>query len=43
MVAPLDPDQRLVVYTVEADSPTARVLPLLASWGAPETAVARER
>ncbi|GAB3451953.1 helix-turn-helix transcriptional regulator [Kineococcus endophyticus] len=43
VVAPLDPDQRLVVYTVEADSPTARVLPLLASWGAPETAVARER
>ena len=33
VVAPLDPDQRLVVYTVEAGSPTARVLPLLASWG----------
>ena len=27
-----DPDQRLVVYTAEPDSPTARVLPLLASW-----------
>jgi transcriptional regulator with XRE-family HTH domain len=39
VVAPLDPDQRLVVYTVEADSPTARVLPLLASWGAPEAVV----
>nr|WP_281372788.1 helix-turn-helix transcriptional regulator [Kineococcus aurantiacus] len=32
VVGPHDPDQRLVVYTVEADSPTARVLPLLASW-----------
>jgi transcription regulator MmyB-like protein len=28
------PDQRLVVYTVAADSPTAGVLPLLSSWGA---------
>ena len=27
-----DPEQRLVVYTVEPDSPTARVLPMLASW-----------
>jgi transcriptional regulator with XRE-family HTH domain len=26
------PDQRLVVYTVEPDSPTARMLPLIASW-----------
>ena len=32
VVAPNDPDQRLVVYTVEPDSPTARVLPLLANW-----------
>lgn len=31
---PHDPEQRLVVYTVEPDSPTARVLPLLAGWGA---------
>lgn len=30
--APHDPDQRLVVYTAEPDSPTARVLPLLAGW-----------
>ncbi|MEZ0491514.1 helix-turn-helix transcriptional regulator [Kineococcus sp. TBRC 1896] len=42
VVAPLDPDQRLVVYTVEAGSPTARVLPLLASWDASGTAVVRE-
>ncbi|GGJ59827.1 hypothetical protein GCM10010121_083080 [Streptomyces brasiliensis] len=32
--APHEPDQRLVVYTTEPDSPTARVLPLLASWNA---------
>ncbi|WP_432543505.1 helix-turn-helix transcriptional regulator [Kineococcus sp. SYSU DK002] len=32
VVGPHDPEQRLVVYTVEPDSPTARVLPLLASW-----------
>lgn len=30
--APYEPDQHLVVYTVQPDSPTARVLPLLASW-----------
>ena len=34
VVGPHDPEQRLVVYTVEPDSPTARVLPLLASWTA---------
>jgi len=34
VVAPHDPDQRLVVYTVGPDSPTARVLPLLGSWEA---------
>ncbi|AGZ40878.1 helix-turn-helix transcriptional regulator [Actinoplanes friuliensis] len=28
------PDQRLVVYTVAPDSPTADVLPLLSGWGA---------
>ena len=32
--APHEPDQRLVIYTTEPDSPTARVLPLLASWNA---------
>lgn len=31
---PHDPDQRLVVYTVELDSATEKVLPLLAGWGA---------
>lgn len=30
--APHEPDQRLVVYTAQPDSPTARVLPILASW-----------
>jgi hypothetical protein len=29
---PRDPDQRLVIYTVEPGSPTAQVLPILASW-----------
>lgn len=38
VVGPNDPEQRLVVYTAEPDSPTARVLPLLASW---DTAAAR--
>ncbi|WP_432491012.1 helix-turn-helix transcriptional regulator [Kineococcus gypseus] len=32
LVSPHDPDQSLIVYTVEPDSPTARVLPVLASW-----------
>ncbi|MCO8271829.1 helix-turn-helix transcriptional regulator [Actinoplanes sp. TRM 88003] len=32
VTAPHDPDQVLVVYTVEPDSHTARALPLLASW-----------
>ena len=27
-----EPDQRLAIYTVEPDSPTARVLPILSSW-----------
>jgi transcriptional regulator with XRE-family HTH domain len=35
VTAPHEPDQTLVVYTVEPDSPTARLLPLLASWHAP--------
>ena len=30
--APQEPDQRLVVYTAQPDSATARVLPILASW-----------
>ncbi|MFB7290651.1 helix-turn-helix transcriptional regulator [Actinacidiphila glaucinigra] len=30
--APNEPDQRLVVYTADPDSTTARVLPMLASW-----------
>ncbi|MGW3691893.1 MmyB family transcriptional regulator [Streptomyces sp. NPDC005125] len=32
--APHEPDQRLIVYTAEPDSPTARLLPILASWNA---------
>jgi hypothetical protein len=32
ITGPQDPDQRLVVYTCEPDSPTARTLPLLARW-----------
>ncbi|MEU1623384.1 helix-turn-helix transcriptional regulator [Streptomyces sp. NPDC005722] len=32
--APHEPDQRLVVYTAEPDSSTARVLPILAGWNA---------
>ena len=34
VVVPHDAEQRLVIYTVEPDSPTARMLPLLASWAA---------
>lgn len=37
LVGPHDPDQRLVVYTVEPGSATARTLPLLASWTADPT------
>ena len=32
VLAPHEPDQHLVVYTVQPDSATARILPLLASW-----------
>jgi hypothetical protein len=32
VVAPHDPDQHLIVYTTEPDSPTAQLLPILASW-----------
>lgn len=38
LVSPHDPDQRLVVYTAQPDSPTAATLPVLAAWGH-ETAV----
>jgi hypothetical protein len=34
VVAPHEPDQRLVVYTVSSDSSTARLRPILASWDA---------
>lgn len=41
VVGPHDPDQRLVVYTVEPGSATAAVLPMLASWvAAPSSASA---
>jgi hypothetical protein len=33
VLAPMNPDQRLVVYTGEPDWPSHRVLPMLASWG----------
>ncbi|GGG24748.1 transcriptional regulator [Rhodococcoides trifolii] len=33
LVSPHDPEQRLVIYTVEPESSTARALPMLASWG----------
>jgi hypothetical protein len=32
VVAPHEPNQRLVAYTAQPDSPTARLLPILASW-----------
>ena len=38
LVSPHDPDQRLVVYAAQPDSPTARTLPVLASWGLGEVA-----
>ena len=41
VTTPHDPEQRLVVYTVQPDSPTARVLPLLAAWGSDHTEQAR--
>jgi len=33
VIGPHDPEQRLIVYTVEPGSPTAQALPFLASWG----------
>lgn len=35
VTAPHAPDQHLIVYTVESDSSTARVLPILGSWATP--------
>ncbi len=32
VAAPQEPDQRLIAYTVQPDSPTAQLLPILASW-----------
>jgi transcriptional regulator with XRE-family HTH domain len=32
VIGPHDPEQRLVIYTVQPDSPTAHALPFLASW-----------
>lgn len=43
VIGPHDPEQRLVVYTVEPDSPTARALPLLASWGRTDPVPLRDR
>ena len=37
VVGPHDPEQRLVVYTVEPGSATAAALPILASWGQDES------
>lgn len=38
VTAPHEPDQHLVVYTAQPDSPTAKVLPILASWHSASTA-----
>ncbi|MFD5829851.1 helix-turn-helix transcriptional regulator [Lentzea sp. NPDC060358] len=38
---PQAPHQRLVVYTVEPGSPTAQVLPMLASWAVQDPAASR--
>lgn len=40
VTAPHDPEQHLIVYTVQPDSTTARTLPLLASWHAGTPSVA---
>jgi len=39
VAAPHEPDQFLIVYTAQVDSPTARLLPLLGSWTVPSTSV----
>lgn len=41
--APHEPDQHLVVYTAHSDSPTGKVLPLLASWDVGSARPAAER
>ena len=41
VAAPHEPDQRLIVYTTEPDSPTARLLQILASWNDAPSAVGR--
>jgi hypothetical protein len=41
VAAPYQPDQQLILYTTERDSPTARMLPLLASWGAVDDTASR--
>ncbi|GAB7045185.1 helix-turn-helix transcriptional regulator [Catenuloplanes indicus] len=38
LVAPHEPGQRLIVYTCQPDSATARLLPIVASWGSAVTA-----
>jgi transcriptional regulator with XRE-family HTH domain len=38
---PQEPDQRLVIYTTEAHSRTAEMLPVLASWSAEQTQAAQ--
>jgi N-formylglutamate amidohydrolase len=47
LVGPLDPEQRLIIYTCEPNSATSRVLPLLTSWavdsGTAGPAVAQRR
>ena len=41
VTTPHDPDQRLVVYTVEPDSATEKLLPLLSGWAVPEVSPSR--
>jgi hypothetical protein len=43
VVGPHDGEQTLVAYTVQPDSPTARVLPMLAAWGAEVASPATRR
>lgn len=40
---PQEPGQRLIAYTTEPDSPTARLLPILASWDADRSAASNRR
>lgn len=42
VAAPHEADQHLVVYTAQPDSPTAKMLPILASWDADTTMAAHE-